>query len=151
VRQQQVDTLTGIEGVIGSSAADTLIGDALANYFFGRTGQDTQTGGGGRDLFDYNNVNNSRPGSTLRDVITDFVPGTDDLDLIGVDADVTRPGDQAFRFVGTGSLGTTPGALGYFTSGGNTIVRGSVDADTTAEFEIQLTGLKTLSEADFYL
>ena len=38
-----------------------------------------------------------------------------------------------------------------FTSGGNTIIRGSVDADSTPEFEIQLTGLKTLSATDFML
>jgi hypothetical protein len=40
--------------------------------------------------------------------------------------------------------------VGYFTSGGNTIVRASNDADSTAELEIQLTGLKTLTVDDFY-
>jgi hypothetical protein len=43
------------------------------------------------------------------------------------------------------TLGTTPGAAGYYTSGGNTIVRASNDADSTAELEVQLAGLKTLS------
>jgi hypothetical protein len=86
-----------------------------------------------------------------RDVIGDFAPGTDDLDLAGVDADATVPGDQAFRFVGTAGLGTTPGAVGYYTSGGNTIVRASTDADSTAELEIQLAGLVALTVDDFYL
>jgi hypothetical protein len=36
-------------------------------------------------------------------------------------------------------------------SGGNTVVRASTDADSTAELEIQLTGLKTLTVDDFYL
>ena len=85
-----------------------------------------------------------------RDVITDFAPGTDDLDLTGIDADATVAGDQAFRFVGTAGLGTTPGAVGYYTTGGNTIVRASNDADGTAELEIQLTGLRTLNMDDFY-
>ena len=90
-------------------------------------------------------------GRTGRDVVTDFAPGVDDLDLAGLDADTTVAGDQAFRFVGTAGLGTTPGAVGYFVSGGNTVVRASTDADSTAELEIQLTGTKTLSAEDFYL
>jgi hypothetical protein len=88
---------------------------------------------------------------TGRDVVTDFVPGVDDLDLAGIDADTTVARDQAFRFVGMAGLGTTPGAVGYFTSGGNTIVRASTDADGTAELEIQLAGLKNLTGDDFYL
>jgi serralysin len=88
---------------------------------------------------------------TGRDVVTDFAPGEDALDLAGVDANTTAAGDQAFRFVGTAGLGTTSGAVGYFSSGGNTIVRASTDADSTAELEIQLTGLKTLTVDDFYL
>ena len=149
-RSGETDTLTGIEGALGSSAADTFRGDALANYFRGAAGKDTATGGGGRDLYDYNLVADS-PVGTGRDVIADFAPGIDDLDLAGVDADNTVAGDQAFRFVGTAGLGTTPGAVGYLVSGGNTVVRASTDADGTAELAIQLTGLKTLTVEDFYL
>jgi hypothetical protein len=96
-------------------------------------------------------VADSRPGATTRDVVTDFDHLVDDLDLAGIDADTGVAGDQAFRFVGTEGLGTTPGAVGYYTSGGNTIVRASNDTDSTAELEIQLTGLKTLTVDDFYL
>ena len=71
--------------------------------------------------------------------------------MSGVDADSTVAGDQAFRFVGTAGLGTAPGAVGYFSSGGNTVVRASTDADGTAELAIQLAGLKTLTVEDFYL
>ena len=39
--------------------------------------------------------------------------------------------------------------LGYFVSGGMTIVRASTDADAAPEVEIQLTGTKTLTEVDF--
>jgi hypothetical protein len=88
---------------------------------------------------------------TTRDVVTDFAAGTDDLDLSRIDANTGVAGDQAFRFVGTAGLGTTPGAVGYFTSGGNTIVRASNDADSTAELEIQLAGFKTLTVDDFDL
>ena len=61
-------------------------------------------------------------------------------------------GDQAFRFVGTAALsGAGQVGFGYFTSGGDTIVRGSTDADGTAEFQVQLNGLVALTAADFYL
>ena len=44
-----------------------------------------------------------------------------------------------------------PGEVGFFTSGGNTIVRASIDADPASELEIQLTGIKPLTAADFFL
>ena len=58
------------------------------------------------------------------------------------------PGDQSFRWVGKATL-TGAAQLGYFTTGGMTIVRASTDADAAPEVEIQLTGIKTLTEGDF--
>jgi hypothetical protein len=74
----------------------------------------------------------------------------DDIDLMGIDADTTVAGNQAFRWVGTAAL-TGAGQVGFFTSGGNTIIRMSTDADAQSEGEIQLTGIKTLTALDFYL
>ena len=70
--------------------------------------------------------------------------------LMGLDADTTAAGNQAFRWVGTAAL-TGAGQVGFFTSGGTTIIRASNDADLATEFEIQLTGIKTLTAMDFYL
>ena len=61
-------------------------------------------------------------------MVTDFVPGQDVLDLAGIDADSTIPGDQSFRWVGKATL-TGAAQLGYYVAGGNTIVRASTDAD----------------------
>jgi len=149
-RGSETDTLVGVEGAIGSSGADTFRGDSLANLFQGGGGRDSFTGGGGRDLFDFDRVTDS-PAGTGWDVVTDFLRGTDDLDLSGIDADVTVGGDQAFRFVGRGSLAGGPGRLGFTTSGGDTIVRGSVDGDATSEFEVQLNGIVNPGRDDFYL
>ena len=88
--------------------------------------------------------------ATTRDVITDFLHLTDDIDLMGIDADRAVAGNQAFRWVGTSAL-TGAGQVGFFTSGGNTIIRGSNDADAAKEFEIQLDGMKVLTVDDFYL
>ena len=148
-RGTETDTLTGIEGAIGSSANDTFFGDNGANWFQGGGGKDTFTGGAGRDLYDFNLTSTSPVGAN-RDVITDFDHLTDDIDLSGIDANTTVAGNQAFRWVGTAAL-TGAGQLGYFTSGGNTIIRMSTDADATSEGEIQLTGIKTLTAVDFYL
>jgi uncharacterized repeat protein (TIGR01451 family) len=43
------DTIQGIEGVIGSNFADTLIGDAAGNQLGGRSGDDVIRGGRGTD------------------------------------------------------------------------------------------------------
>ena len=53
-----------------------------------------------------------------------------------------------FHWVAKATL-TGAAQLGYFVSGGMTIVRASTDADAAPEVEIQLTGTKTLTEADF--
>ena len=149
-RGTETDTLTGIEGAIGSAAADTFRGDAAANLFQGGLGKDTATGGAGRDLYDFNATAESGVGTANRDVITDFAHLADKLDLMGIDADAAIAGNQAFRFVGTAAL-TGAGQAGFFTSGGNTIVRLSTDADTASEAEIQLTGIVALTAQDFYL
>ena len=90
-------------------------------------------------------------GSTKRDVITDFDHLVDDIDLMGIDANSGVAGNQAFHWVGSAGFTGAPGELGYFASSGNTIIRGSNDADAASEFEIQLNGIKTLTVDDFYL
>ena len=149
-RGSETDTLTNVEGAIGSSAADTFKGDELDNYFQGGSGKDTYTLNLGRDLVDINSATESSVGAG-RDVVTDFLTGTDKIDLAGIDADVTQAGNQSFRWVGAAGLGTAPGALGYFVAGGNRIVRGSVDADASSELEILLTGSGPPGALDFYL
>ena len=131
------------------TAIDRFWGDSGANLFQGGGGKDTFTGGAGRDLSDVNQTSASPVGAN-RDVITDFDHLTDDIDLSGIDANTTVAGNQSFRWVGTAAL-TGAGQLGYVTSGGNTIVRMSTDADSASEGEIQLTGIKTLTAVDFYL
>jgi hypothetical protein len=50
----------------------------------------------------------------LRDVITDFTPGTDEIGLDAIDARVGLAGDQDFAFVGTNpSCGSRPRAMAW--------------------------------------
>ena len=77
-----LDTLTSIEGVIGSALADTLIGSAGANSFSGGGGNDVITGGGGADVFLYG------ASGFGQDRITDFQNGVDRIDVSGLADDV---------------------------------------------------------------
>ena len=51
-RGSETDTLTSIQGAIGSSAADSFMGDGGPNWFQGGGARDVATGGAGRDLYD---------------------------------------------------------------------------------------------------
>ena len=151
-RGTETDTLTSIQGAIGSSASDMFKGDGGPNWFQGGSSQDIATGGAGRDLYDFDRIQDSLPGPGDRDLILDFAPSSDRIDLTEIDADATVPGNQAFVLLDTDPPAFTgPGQLGRFRSGGDVIVRGSTDGDAAPEFEIQLTGLTFVGGDAFYL
>ncbi|WP_339454351.1 beta strand repeat-containing protein, partial [Pseudomonas sp. EA_5y_Pfl2_R50] len=87
------DTLTGIENLVGSNFNDTLTGDHNNNVINGGLGNDILNGGGGDDLLIGGMGNNTLTGgagadtfqwlkgNSGHDLITDFTPGTDKLDL----------------------------------------------------------------------
>lgn len=143
------DTLNGDSGndqLDGGSSNDTLNGGLGNDLLRGAGGSDRLTGGGNSDTFDFNQAGESGPGSTARDIIIDFVAGSgigDQIDLSDIDANGnSADGNQAFTYIGSAAFSTTnaTGQLRY--SGG--ILRGSIDADSAAEFEIALTGSPSL-------
>jgi hypothetical protein len=71
-------------------------------------------------------------GGTSRDVITDFAHLVDDIDLMGIDADTTVVGHQAFHLVGTAALTGVAQVGSHTTAAGSTIIRGSNDADAAS-------------------
>ena len=58
-----IDVLVNIAGILGGAGNDTLTGDADANYFMGRAGNDRIDGKGGIDIVDYSYV--ADPGTGL--------------------------------------------------------------------------------------
>jgi Ca2+-binding RTX toxin-like protein len=144
-----LDTLTGIENLIGSTFDDTLIGNSNANTLTGGLGNNTLTGGGGADTFQWLH------GNSGHDVVTDFTLGTDKLDLsqllqgeaatasslddylhfsvtgsgaslltsIDVKATIGAPSTQTIDLAGVNlaeHYGVTPGAGGVIASGHDT-------------------------------
>ncbi|RMC29671.1 hypothetical protein [Paracoccus alkanivorans] len=138
----QNDTIRGGVGndtVWGGNGNDRLLGDA---------GTDLLTGGAGADSFDFNALSDSKLGPQ-RDVITDFVSGTDELDLSGIDANRNLDGDQSFKYSGTN--GNQANSVWYVRMGEDVFVRGDNNGDGDFDFVIELRDLAGLTAGDFIL
>ncbi|WP_186002769.1 calcium-binding protein [Mycobacterium sp. KBS0706] len=157
----QGDTLSGIENLSGSQGNDSLYGNAGVNVLqgwngnddlIGRAGKDTLTGGAGEDRFIFAAVGDSVVGADA-DIVTDFSRAQGDrIDLMGIDANGSAAGDQAFSFIGSALYTGVAGQLRYaFTAPGVTTIAGDVDGDKVSDFHIQLTGAIDLVASDFML
>ena len=137
-----------IENAFGGACNDTLIGNDVGNVLRGNGGADTLTGNGGADVFMYGNVNEST--TLASDTITDFVVGTDKIDLRLIDANLKAAGNQEFRFLGQTSA-SQANSLAFDFVNGNTRIFGDADGDAnTIEFQVVLTGQKNLTTSDFF-
>ncbi|MGE8322866.1 MAG: M10 family metallopeptidase C-terminal domain-containing protein, partial [Pseudomonas sp.] len=150
----------------GNSLANTLTGNSAANVLYGGVGndilsggagndrlgggagKDVLTGGVGNDIFDFNALSETGLTSTSWDVISDFVRGSDKIDLSTLDANTATTGNDAFReIIGNTSAFSSPGQLKV----ANGVIYGNTDVDNTAEFAIQLIGVTSLATSDFIL
>jgi serralysin len=155
---------TIIEDAIGGGGDDVMIGNASNNLLRGGAGNDSLTGGAGvdreqggagADIFVFTAAGDS-PESALRsdgkkfwsDVITDFVSGTDRIDLSAIDANAATAGDDAFSFIGTAAFTHHPGELRYQVLGGAVCIYGDVNGDGSVDFQITANGT-LLQASDF--
>jgi len=155
------DRINGVAGndtLFGGAAADKLNGGGGRDVLNGGAAKDTLTGGGGPDTFDFDAIGETGTAANTADVIRDFVHLTDRIDLSTIDASTVVADNNAFVWRGTGPFtASTGGELRYGkvdnagTADDYTMVWGDVDGDTAVEFAIRLTGLVTLSDADFLL
>ena len=80
----------------------------------------------------------------LRDIITDFVRGTDRIDFSSIDANTGASGNQAFTFRGQTTTFTAAGQLAYhYETIGDvsyTVIKGNVNSNLAADFQVALLG-----------
>ena len=148
-------TGNGLNNVMtGNAAANSLNGGAGVDVLIGGLGKDSLTGGLGIDQFKFNV--NAETGITLAtsDVITDFSHAQGDkINLVAIDANSVLAGDNSFTAITVGGAFSGSFAnqgLLYFDQIAH-ILYGNNDADSAADFSIQLTGVINLVVADFVL
>ncbi|WP_410219548.1 calcium-binding protein [Paracoccus sp. (in: a-proteobacteria)] len=146
------DRLVGNAGndrLVGGLGNDMLGGGAGADTLVGGLGKDIMYGGEGadRDVFVFNSVMDSRFGSQ-RDQVNHFQAGLDEIDLSGIDANTHAARNQQFMFAGTEA---EDHSVWYVRQAGGVIVRGDVNGDHQADFEIWINGVTQLNEGDFIL
>lgn len=143
----------GADIINGLSGNDKLFGDAGTDRITGSTGRDVMTGGADADTFVFNAEAETGKSPSTRDVITDFVSGTDKIDLSLIDANGAGAGNGAFTFIGAGAFTNVAGQLRFTqnASAQTTVVEGDSTGDGAADFQIQLTGLITPVAGDFIL
>ena len=129
----------------GNTLNNVLTGNSAANVLTGGAGTDTLRGGLGNDIFDFNRASESSVG-VKKDVITDFVSGSDRIDLSGIDA-VVGGSDNAFRFINTGVFTSVAGQLRWNVA--THTLQGDTDGNGVADVEIQLTGVSSVASHDF--
>jgi Ca2+-binding RTX toxin-like protein len=150
------DTLIGNGGndlLDGGAGADTVLGGSGNDTLIGGGGKDKLIGGTGSDIFDFNALTDTGITSATRDVITDFTTG-DKIDLSTLDANPATATNNAFTFIGASDFGSdATGQLRYVYNSASKIgvLYGSTDADSAAEFTIELTGATSLSAQSFIL
>ena len=133
--------------VPASVGQDVLDGGDGNDLIDGGGGADLMTGGAGADIFRFEGGDTG----LSADRITDFLAGTDHIDLSAIDANSGAVGDQAFAFIGASTFSGASGQLRYVYDGADTWIEADIDGDGAADFQIVLTGNVTLTAADFFL
>lgn len=129
----------GADRLFGQLGRDRLAGGPGPDLMAGGPGPDILTGGGGDDIFRYLSASDSRPGSSA-DLITDFRPGSDHLDLSALD----------LRYVGRQDF-SDDHQVRWERGGGETRVFVDIDGDGVADMLIRLDGMLRLDGDDFLL
>lgn len=144
----RADSVTGsiyADVLYGWSGNDTVKGLSGNDRLIGGNGADKLYGGAGKDFFDLNKISESGVASSARDIIADFVRGTDKIDLASIDANTGITGNNAFtKFIASSATFTAAGQL-RLTDG---VLYGNIDGDSSSEFSVRLTGVSSLSLSD---
>ncbi|PSN18611.1 hypothetical protein C7271_11585, partial [filamentous cyanobacterium CCP5] len=158
----QLDGGRGADYISGGPGNDYIVGGNGADIIVGSTGKDTLLGDNGPagtsyagDEFRYFSTQDSLPGIDERDLIFDFDPGMDFIDLSRIDADVFAAGNQSFEFIGTNNFSFSkdaPAEVRYYSTGSSVVVQVNVRgafAFPGPNMAIEIEGISALSASDF--
>jgi Ca2+-binding RTX toxin-like protein len=142
--------LLGVSRIDALGGADTVIGSMGSDFIVGGAGGDTLTGGGSADVFAFERTTDST--AAAFDTITDFLQGTDLVDLSRIDANTGVAGDQAFAFLGVAGFGGVAGQARVDQgTPGITALELDVNGDAIADMRIELVGTHALQATDLVL
>jgi hypothetical protein len=154
-------SIKGFESIIGSQRDDRFAGSAAADVIYGAGGNDfiagglgadSLTGASGVDTFVYFDVKDSGITRPTRDLIFDFVSGTDKIDVSAIDTNAKLANDQAFSWLGVNEAYSGQGGeIRAVTIGSDTIIEADVNGDSKTDFSIDLVGTINLVGTDFNL
>ena len=135
----------GADTLVGGLGNDTLSGGAGADVILAYAGADRLTGGTGADIFFYMAAGESTVAAAGQDTITDFSQAQGDR--IGF----IHTNTPSYQFIGAAGFHHIAGEVRSVVSGGATSVEADFTGDGVADLKIALTGIHTLTAADFYL
>ncbi|SFO57658.1 Ca2+-binding protein, RTX toxin-related [Cohaesibacter marisflavi] len=131
----------GNDQLYAGAGADRLIGSAGADKMY--AGNDNAV-----DTFVFNSINDSRAGAAQHDMIYLFESREDQIDLSGIDANLSAVGNDSFQF---SSAGASANAVWIQTSGSSIMLFADNNGDAVADFEIELVNLTSLDGLDITL
>ncbi len=141
----------GADSLLGDRGDDSIDGGLDSDLLLGGRGRDVLTGGRGSDKLVFQSQAESRAANGI-DLITDFLRGEDKIDLSTIDANRSKAGDQAFKFVADHTNKAAGQIEATFDAGRNvTVIEAYTNKDNAADMVIELTGHVDLAKADFFL
>lgn len=155
--------------IYGTDGANVLAGLGGNDILYGLGGNDLLTGGGdndtiwgglggdklygldGADFFYFADISEiAYPGGGTMDILMDFSQAQGDkIWLVGIDANETVDGDQAFEFIGTAAF-TAPGQIRWFGTGTETRLIFNTDSDSAFEGIIRFSS-NVVPQADWFV
>jgi len=140
----------GHDDIFGWGGNDFLFGDVGDDLLVGGLGKDQLAGGTGFDVFAFDHKLET-PKGAARDIIWDFDPLFDFVDLSLMDASTKKSGNQKFKFIGNQAFHKKAGELHYVKKPGYVILEGDIDGNGKADFQIEVHGITKLFPIDIFL
>jgi len=141
-----------IEDAVGGAGDDSITGNNASNFLHAGAGNDTLGGGKGTDRLEGGSGGDvfvfGGPGDSMDityrsdgkkispDILSDFVSGTDKIDLSAIDANSGTEANDAFTWIGAGAFTGVAGQLRAELLGDQIHILGDMNGDGRADLHI---------------